>query len=136
MEEAAANIRDAMDTWITDAIENGQAIPAPRTATRKRGPLEVEVPPSLESALTRGAVREGMDINVFVTTALAAAVGWRPVEGDPSGTWLAARAKRFSGPADPSAGRLLRFTAIGNAVLVALVAIVALVLIYVALKNA
>lgn len=134
LEEAANAVQDAMDDWITDALENGRPIPSPRTPSRRQGPVKLDLPPSLEVALTRGAVREGMDLKVFITTALAAAVGWRPAEDDPDATWLAARARRMGG--DHQSGRLIRLTAIGNAVLVGLVAIAAIVLLYVALKNA
>jgi uncharacterized metal-binding protein len=44
--------------------------------------------------------------------------------------------RRLSRAGGPMNGQLLRLTAIGNLVLLALVAIAALVLIYVALKNA
>jgi predicted RNase H-like HicB family nuclease len=136
MEDAAVAVQDAMDAWIAEALESGRPIPAPRLPSRKHGPIALDVPPSLEVALTRGAVREGMELRAYITTALAAAVGWRPAEDEPGSTWLAVQARRFGGTGDPSARRLLRFTAIGNAILVGLIAIVALVLLYVALKNA
>jgi antitoxin HicB len=137
VDEAALAAREAMEVWISDALENGRSIPAPRSpASKDRGPLELDIPPSLHVALTRGAVREGMELRAFVTTALAAAVGWRPAEDEPHGTWLAARAGRFGSSSGGMSERMTRFVQIGSVALVALCVLAALALLYVAITNA
>jgi antitoxin HicB len=134
VEEAGAAIREAMELWIADALETGRSIPAPLMSVIKPGPVELDFPHSLKVALTKSAVSHSMELHDFITTVLAAALGWGPSEEDGQSTWIAGEAKRLRQPSGAS-NRLLRFTAIGNAVLVALVAIVAVVLLYVALKN-
>jgi predicted RNase H-like HicB family nuclease len=135
MEEAGAAIREAMELWISDALESGRAIPAPMMPVIKPGPLELDLPHSLKVALTKSAVNHSMKLHDFITTVLAAAIGWGPSEEDGESTWIAGEAKRLRKP-EGASNRLLRLTAIGNVVLLALVAIVAVVLLYVALKNA
>jgi antitoxin HicB len=135
-EEAAVAIQEAMEQWIADTLERGEPIPAPVSRDVKPGPVELDVPQSLKVALTESAVRQSMELSTFITAVLAGAVGWQPSPDDPESTWLASRMRRLSRAGGPMNGQLLRLTAIGNVVLLALVAIAALVLIYVALKNA
>lgn len=135
MEEAAVAIRDAMELWISDALESGRSIPAPLMPVIKPGPLELDLPHSLKVALTKSAVNQSMKLHDFITTVLAAAIGWGPAEGEGESAWIAGEARRLRRP-EGASNRLLRLTAIGNVVLLALVAIVAVVLLYVALKNA
>lgn len=137
VDEAALAAREAMEVWITEALESGRSIPAPRSpAANDHGPLQLDIPPSLHVALTRGAVREGMELRAFVTTALAAAVGWRPSEDEPQSTWLAARASRFGESEEGITPRMARIIQIASMVLVVLVVIAALVLLYVAISHA
>jgi antitoxin HicB len=135
-EEAASAIQLAMQQWIADALERGEAIPIPASRDVEPGPVELDVPHSLKVALTEGAVRQSMPLQVFITAVLAGAVGWQPSDEDADSAWLAGRVRRLGRTGRGADGRLLRFTVIGNVVLLALVAIAALVLIYVALKNA
>lgn len=136
-EEAASAIQLAMQQWIADALERGEAIPAPAAREVEPGPVQLDVPHSLKVALTEGAVRQSMELQVFITAVLAGAVGWQPSsDEDRDSAWLAGRVRRLGRTGAGDSGRLLRFTVIGNVLLVALVAIAALVLIYVALKNA
>jgi len=135
-EEAATAVQEAMQQWIADALERGEAIPAPATRDVPPGPVALEIPHSLKMRLTESAVRHSMDLGAFITAVLAGAVGWDPADDERDSAWLASRARRLRrGGAGPNS-RLLQFAAMGNALLVALVAIAALVLIYVALKNA
>lgn len=75
-EEAVESIREAMRDWIAVALEDGVAIPEPRTAEDFSGRFLVRVPASLHADLVRNADREGVSLNQFVTGALAGAVGW------------------------------------------------------------
>jgi predicted RNase H-like HicB family nuclease len=83
-EEAVERVREAMRDWIVVALEDGVAIPEPRTTGDFSGRFLVRVPASLHADLVRNADREGVSLNQFVTGALAGAVGWprtRPGRG-------------------------------------------------------
>jgi len=92
-EEAIERLRDAMEDWISVALEDGAEIPEPRAAADYSGRFVVRVPASLHADLVRGAGNEGVSLNQFVTNALAGAVGWR---SRPSGGRRALR-RRGSG---------------------------------------
>jgi antitoxin HicB len=76
-EEAVDRVRDAMLSWISVALEEGREIPEPRELAAYSGRFLVRLPRSLHAELVRAAEQEGTSLNQFVTTALAAAVGWR-----------------------------------------------------------
>jgi antitoxin HicB len=135
-EEAVTAVQEAMRQWIADALERGEAIPVPASREIPAGPVELELPHSLKMAITESAVRHSMDLSAFIAAVLAGAVGWDPAEDERDSAWLASRARRLRRSGAGANSGLLRVTAIGSMVLLALVAIAALVLIYVALKNA
>lgn len=76
-DEAITNIHDAMEGWISVALEDGQEIPEPWPEPSYSGKFIVRVPVGLHAAVAAAAAREGVSLNQFVTAALAGAVGWR-----------------------------------------------------------
>lgn len=79
LEEAAASIRDAMEGWLSVALEDGLDIPAPRDPDAYSGRFLLRIPASLHAELVRRADREGVSLNQFVSTTLAGAVGYNRV---------------------------------------------------------
>jgi predicted RNase H-like HicB family nuclease len=79
LEEAAANVRDAMEGWLSVAIEDGVEIPEPRDPDAYSGRFLLRIPTSLHAELARRAEREGVSLNQYVSTTLAGAVGFNRV---------------------------------------------------------
>jgi predicted RNase H-like HicB family nuclease len=77
IEEAASRIRDAMEGWISVALEDGKDIPAPQDPDAFSGRFLLRLPRGLHAELAREAEREGVSLNQYVATTLAGAVGWR-----------------------------------------------------------
>jgi predicted RNase H-like HicB family nuclease len=76
IEEAAARVYEAMEAWLTVAVEDGKAqIPEPRDPDSYSGRFLVRLPRGLHAALAQEAEREGVSLNQFVTTALAWVAG-------------------------------------------------------------
>jgi len=76
-EEAIAGLKDAMASWISDALKEGRDIPEPRSPTSHSGRLLLRMPRTLHAELTQIAERENVSLNQFITDALASAAGWR-----------------------------------------------------------
>ena len=74
-DELGEMIEDAMRGWIEAALETGQDIPEPRPEEKYSGKFIVRVPRSLHRELVETAEREGVSLNMFVSTALGKAVG-------------------------------------------------------------
>src|SRR3990172_494874 len=62
-EEALAEVRELMASWIADALANGRQVPAPRAAATHSGRLLVRMPPTLHADLARLADREKVSLN-------------------------------------------------------------------------
>jgi antitoxin HicB len=77
IEEAAARIRDAMEDWLSVALEDGAKIPEPRDPNAYSGRFLLRLPRALHAELAREAAREGVSLNQYVATTLAGVVGWR-----------------------------------------------------------
>lgn len=95
-DEAATRIREAMEVWIEGQIEDGRAVPEPGEASSSggySGKFLVRVPKSVHRQLAEAAEREGVSLNLYVASALAAASG--------------------TGQVNPSAGRPLSAKRIG-----------------------
>jgi antitoxin HicB len=75
--EAVESVRDAMAGWISVALEDGRDIPEPRLRTEYSGKFVARLPKSLHAEVARASDAEGVSLNQFVSSALAAAVGWR-----------------------------------------------------------
>lgn len=76
-EEAIEMIRDAMEGWLSVALEDGITIPEPRKLDEYSGKFVVRVPRSLHRDLVLNAEQEGVSLNQYVNVALAHAVGQR-----------------------------------------------------------
>ncbi|MYB43215.1 MAG: toxin-antitoxin system HicB family antitoxin [Chloroflexi bacterium] len=74
--EAASMLHEAMELWIETALEGGLAVPFPRPEPAHSGRFQVRLPSSLHTALVRAAEREGVSLNQYVSSSLAAASGW------------------------------------------------------------
>lgn len=75
IEEAVAQIRDAMVGWLSVAIEDGVPIPEPRDPDAFSGRFLLRLPKSLHAELARQAEIEGVSLNQYVTVTLARAAG-------------------------------------------------------------
>lgn len=63
MEEVAGNIRDAMEAWLTTALDRDIAIPEPESYS---GKFVLRVPKSLHRKLAENARRENLSLNQFL----------------------------------------------------------------------
>jgi antitoxin HicB len=75
--EAVERVLDAMAGWISVALEDGRYIPEPRLPNEYSGKFVTRLPKSLHADIARTADVEGVSLNQFVSSALAAAVNWR-----------------------------------------------------------
>ena len=76
-EEALAEVRTAMASWVADAVANGRHVPPPRAAVTHSGRLLVRMPPSLHSHLARLSDREKVSLNTLIVGILSGAIAWR-----------------------------------------------------------
>jgi antitoxin HicB len=76
-DEAIRNIYDAMQGWLSVALDDGLEIPEPIDNERFSGKFVARLPRSLHAELVRIAEQEGVSLNQFVVAALASATGWR-----------------------------------------------------------
>lgn len=76
-DEAVDGILDAMEGWITVALEDGKVIPEPASASQFNGKILVRVPRTLHASLVSAAELEGVSLNQFIVAMLASAVQWR-----------------------------------------------------------
>lgn len=74
IDEAFKAIEDARQVWIKGTYEMGQDIPLPRDMEEHSGKFMVRIPRSLHRNLVRAAKREGVSLNQYVTSLLAAGV--------------------------------------------------------------
>ena len=76
-EEAIRSIFDAMEGWLSVALEDGRSIPEPRAGKHYSGRFLLRIPQTLHAELAREAEREGVSLNQYAATTLARAVGRR-----------------------------------------------------------
>lgn len=77
LEEALANLEDALKSWLCAAIDSGLEIPQPQGEVEPEeysGRFSVRVPKSLHRRLASRADAEGCSLNQLVTTILAETV--------------------------------------------------------------
>jgi antitoxin HicB len=77
VEEAVANVHDAMAGWLSVALEDGREIPEPREPSSYSGKFLLRIPRTLHAALAHQAEEEGVSLNQFVSAALAYVAGER-----------------------------------------------------------
>lgn len=71
IEEVVELIEDARRCWIEATYETGGEIPLPRTMEEYSGRFLVRLPKYLHRRLAQAAVREGVSLNLYVTTLLS-----------------------------------------------------------------
>jgi len=74
LDELFAAIQDARQAWIKAAYETGQDIPLPKELDEYKGKILVRIPRSLHRDLARAARRDGVSLNQYITSLLAAGV--------------------------------------------------------------
>lgn len=74
-DEAVTMIKDAMQLWIEDALEEGHPIPEPRLDDDFSGKFNLRVPVSLHRKLSELADDQGVSLNTLCVTMLSEAVG-------------------------------------------------------------
>lgn len=74
-DEALAMIREAMQGWLTVALEQNMTIPEPQSAEEFSGKFVVRLPRSLHRDLAQRAQEEGVSLNQYVNVALSQFVG-------------------------------------------------------------
>lgn len=74
LDEVFKLIEDARQLWIKTAYDEGQDIPLPRDMEQYTGKFLVRIPRGLHRDLVRGAKREGVSLNQYVTSLLASGV--------------------------------------------------------------
>lgn len=77
-EEAIAEVRDAIASWLEAAKAVGRGIPQPSTNVGElsfSGKLMLRMPRSLHASLARRAELEGVSLNQLITHLLSSAVG-------------------------------------------------------------
>jgi len=74
LDEVFEAIEDARQLWIKTAYNEGQGIPLPRDMEKYQGKFLVRIPRGLHRDLARAAKLEGVSLNQYVTSLLAAGV--------------------------------------------------------------
>ena len=74
-EEAIESGRDALKSCLLTMREFGDPIPQPGSSTAPSGQWRQRVPKSLHARLTARAQREGVSLNMLVTTLIAEGLG-------------------------------------------------------------
>ncbi|TET42987.1 MAG: type II toxin-antitoxin system HicB family antitoxin, partial [Dehalococcoidia bacterium] len=74
LSEVFEAIEDARRGWIQVAYENGQAIPLPREIEEYSGKILIRIPKNLHRTLARVAKQEGVSLNQYIASLLAAGV--------------------------------------------------------------
>jgi antitoxin HicB len=97
-DEVHAMIRDAMESWIAGALEDGEAVPVPEMDIRPAR-FALRLPRTLYRALTRKAETEGVSLNQYMVFVLASALATNQAEDSAvhspsSATTRAARPRR------------------------------------------
>jgi predicted RNase H-like HicB family nuclease len=94
VEEIGPLAEDARRVWIESAYRDGQPIPEPTTEVSYSGRFIVRIPRILHRELAQQAKAEGVSLNQYVGTLLAAAAA-RPFGfGNPVGSPAEAGARR------------------------------------------
>jgi len=71
IEEAHANIREAMEGWIEAKLEAGYPIPTPIDSESYSGKFLLRLPKSLHARLATEAEKEGVSLNQYALYKLA-----------------------------------------------------------------
>ncbi len=74
LEKVFEAIEDAKQCWIEATFNNGQDVPLPRDMEEYSGKILVRIPKNLHRTLVHVAKREGVSLNQYITSLLAAGV--------------------------------------------------------------
>jgi antitoxin HicB len=74
-EEAYENLQEAAENWIESAAEQGMAIPEPFAAQGYSGTVSLRLPKSVHKRAAEYAHKDGVSLNQFLVSAIAARVG-------------------------------------------------------------
>jgi len=74
LEEVFEAIEDARRGWVQVAYKNGQDIPLPRDVEEYSGKILIRIPKDLHRTLAHTAEREGVSLNQYIASLLAAGV--------------------------------------------------------------
>lgn len=80
-DEAIANGKDALLSWLRTASEFGDSVPAPGEGPIRSGEFRARVPQSLHVKLAARAEQEGVSMNTLLVAILAEALGKRECRG-------------------------------------------------------
>lgn len=75
VDEAVANIQEAMQLWLEVSLDHGDPIPEPRAEEEYSGKFVVRVPRSLHRDLVEAANQDGVSLNQYINVALAQVMG-------------------------------------------------------------
>ena len=74
LEKVFEAIEDAKQCWIEATFNNGQDVPLPRDMEEYSGKILIRISKSLHRVLSRAAKQEGVSLNQYITSLLAAGV--------------------------------------------------------------
>jgi antitoxin HicB len=84
--EAYANLQHAAENWLDSALAQGMTIPEPFASQGYSGTVSLRLPKSMHRRAAEYAHRDGVSLNQFLVSAIAARVGAEDV-----GSTIAAR---------------------------------------------
>ncbi len=73
--QAMDNLNEAMEAWIEAALDSGQGIPEPIATAGYSGRVLLRLPKSLHREAARRAEMDGVSLNQYLVTAIAARAG-------------------------------------------------------------
>jgi antitoxin HicB len=76
LDKALTAAREILEGWLEIALEDGQTIPVPRSREEYSGKFMVRISKSLHRELVVSANAEGVSLNAYVTSLLAAGEVW------------------------------------------------------------
>jgi predicted RNase H-like HicB family nuclease len=74
-EEAYKNLEEAAENWVDSAHSQGMAIPEPFATQGYSGTISLRLPKSMHRRAAEYAHRDGVSLNQFLVSAIAARVG-------------------------------------------------------------
>jgi predicted RNase H-like HicB family nuclease len=74
-EEAYENLQEAAENWVDSAHSQGMAIPEPFASQGYSGTISLRLPRSMHRRAAEYAHRDGVSLNQFLVSAIAARVG-------------------------------------------------------------
>jgi antitoxin HicB len=74
-EEAYENLQEAAENWVESAQSQGMAIPEPFATQGYSGTISLRLPKSMHRRAVEYAHRDGVSLNQFLVSAIAARVG-------------------------------------------------------------